>query len=53
MKKAEYEKKIGEYKDLLKEIYQALNQVRNTKVETKNFRDTYQICSKLNKVINE
>lgn len=53
MKKQEYEERLKEYKDLMKEILEALNQIKNTKVDTKNFRDTYSICTKLGKMINK
>lgn len=53
MKKLEYEKQLQEYKDLMREVVEALNQMKNTKVNTKNFSDTYSIASKLTLYINK
>lgn len=53
MKKADYEKKIEEQRVFLKEVLEALNQIKNTKVSTKNFTSTYDICSKIGKFVNQ
>lgn len=49
----ELQDEIKEYKSLMKEVLQALNQIKNTKVDTKNFKNTYEICSKLSTFINK